>query len=190
VRARGFVTRVCLRKAQGAAFVDHRHTFAEWAAVKASGVAPLGQLPILEVEGGVYTQSIPQSAYAAKLAGLYPSTPLDALKADEIVAVIDECWNKLGGTPKDAAARVAYAEEVAPKYLALLAKRLGAGPFFGGAAEPQWADLWLFAYMRIATAGFFDHVPQDFVARHAPALAAHFEAVKASALYKSFGTPE
>ncbi len=169
---------------------DARLTFAEWAAVKASGVAPLGQLPILEVEGVVYTQSVAQSAYAAKLAGLYPTAPLAALQADEVVQIVDEVWNKLGGTPKDAAARVAYAEEVAPKFLALLAARLGAGPFFGGAAEPQWADLWLFAYMRIATAGFFDHVPKDFIARHAPALVAHADRVKASALYASFGTPE
>jgi len=158
--------------------------------MKAEGKAPLGQLPLLEVEGETFCQSVPISKYAAKLAGLYPAEPLAALRADEVVAVVDEVWNKMGATPKDEKARVAYAEEVAPKYLAHLAKRLGAGPFFFGAAEPQWADLWVYEYVRFATNGFFDHIPKDFVARHAPALAAHYDAVLASELYKAHGTPE
>jgi len=183
------VTRVCLRKAHGAAFTDVRVPFAEWGALKASGYAPLGQLPVVEVEGGVYTQSIPMSAFAAKLAGLYPTTPLEALKADEVVAVVDDVWNKLGGTPKDEKARVAFAEEVAPKFLKFLAARLGSGPFFAGAA-PGWADLWCYQFVSFSTSGFFDHVPKDYVARHAPALAAHCEAVRASELYLAHGKPE
>lgn len=63
--ARGFVTRVCLR-ASGQAFEDERLTFATWGPRKAG--TPLGQLPVLEVGGVAYTQSIPLSAHAAKLA--------------------------------------------------------------------------------------------------------------------------
>jgi glutathione S-transferase len=99
-------------------------------------------------------------------------------------------WNKIGATSKDKPeTRVAWAEEVSPKYLALLAARLGAGPFFAGAA-PGWADCWVYVFIGFFTSGFFDHVPQDFVARHAPALAAFVERFKASELYTSFGNAE
>lgn len=189
--ARGFVTRVCMRKADPAGFVDTRLDFPAWGALKATGFGPLGQLPVLDVDGAQHCQSIAISAYAAKLAGLYPATPLAQLEADEVVATMDELWNKIGATTKDKPeTRVAYAEEVAPKYLSFLAKRLGDKDFFGGAAAPGWADLWVYQYTAFFTSGFFDHVPADFVARHAPALAAHAARVKASDLYAKFGSPE
>ena len=40
------------------------------------------------------------------------------------------------------------------------------------------------------TSGFFDGVPADFVKKAAPELDKHFEAVKASDLYKTYGNPE
>ena len=86
--ARAFVARICLRKA-GVAFTDRRLEFPEWGALKQTGFGPLGQLPVLEVEGVQYCQSIPISKYAATLAGLYPAAPLAALQADEVVAIVD-----------------------------------------------------------------------------------------------------
>lgn len=166
-------------------------SFAQWGEMKASGAAPLGQLPFIETAAGAFAQSIPISKYACALAGLYPADALTALKADELVATIDEMWNKISATSKDKPeTRVAYAEDVCPKYLALLAKRLGSDEFFGGASAPQFADLWFYAWYNIATSGFFDHVPTDFVARHAPTLDALAKRVKDSELYAKFGTPE
>ena len=184
-----------LRKAAaegGAAFEDVRLTFPEWPAVKASGAAPLGQLPFFETAGVTYTQSIPISKYAATLAGLYPAgEPLKALVSDEVVAVIDECWNKVGETSKDKPeTRVKYAEEVAPKVLKLVETRIGDGEFLNGAATPQWADLWVYQYVNMFTSGFFDHVPADFIKRHAPKVDALAARVKASELYAKYGNPE
>ena len=100
-------------------------------------------------------------------------------------------WNKIGATSKDKPeTRVAFAEEHCPKYLAFLSKKLGDAPFFGGAASPQWADLWVYQFVAFFTSGFFDHVPADFVARHAPKLAELCARVKASELYAKHGTPE
>jgi glutathione S-transferase len=181
---------VCLRKA-GVPFTDERLDFPAWGALKATGFGPLSQLPVLEVDGSQHCQSLPLSAYAAKLAGLYPGTPLAQLEADEIVATVDELWNKIGATAKDKPeTREAYGEEVAPKYLHYLAKKLGDGPFFGGAAAPGWADLWVYQYAAFFGSGFFDHVKKDFIERHAPAVAAHAARVKASELYQKFGVPE
>ena len=186
--ARGFVSRVCLRKAHGANFTDERIEFGAWPALKPS--TPLGQLPTLEIDGEVFSQSIPISQYAATIAGLYPTDPILALRSNVVVATVDEAWNKLGSTPKDEKARIAYAEEAAPKFLAFFAKSLGSDKFFGGASEPQWVDLWVYSYVHFATSGFFDFVPKDFVLRHAPTIQAHHDAVAASQLYKDFGTPE
>ena len=144
--ARGFVTRVGFRKA-GVPFTDERLTFPQWGEYS-KDTLPLGQLPALEIEGVPFKicQSLPLSAYACKLAGLYPTDPLEQLKADEIVAIVDELWNKGGATPKDEAKRVEYATIVAPKFLKALAARLGDDTYFAGAAEPQWADLWVYQY--------------------------------------------
>ncbi|KAJ8571804.1 hypothetical protein ON010_g5029 [Phytophthora cinnamomi] len=62
------------------AFVDERVQFPDFPALKPT--LPLGQLPILEVDGVVYAQSTAIAHYAAKLAGLYPNDPVDALKLD------------------------------------------------------------------------------------------------------------
>ena len=77
--ARGFPTRVALRKA-GLLTEDKRLSFPDWATYDKAAL-PLGQLPALEVDGKTYCQSVPLSAYAAKLAGLYPATPLEQLCA-------------------------------------------------------------------------------------------------------------
>ena len=174
-------------RAAGVPFVDERVTFAELPALKASGTLPLGQLPVLSVGDATFCQSVPLSRYACRLAGLYPTDALAALAADEVVANIDEMWSKVPG--KDEGLRVAYANEVAPKYLAALAKRLGSATFFGG-ASPNWADLWMYQYVQFFTSGFFDFIPKDFVEKAAPALAKLAAAVKASDLYAKFGTPE
>lgn len=118
---------MCARAA-GVPFTDTRLTFPEWGAIKEEGKTPLGQLPVLSIEGsGDFCQSIPISKYCAQIAGLYPTTPLEQLKADEVVAISDELWNKIGSTDKGAPeTRVKYGEEVAPKYLTLLEQRLAA----------------------------------------------------------------
>ena len=48
----------------------------------------------------------------------------------------------------------------------------------------------MYQYVALFTSGFFDFIPKSFVADAAPTIAAHAEAVKASELYKQFGTPE
>ena len=88
---KGFPIRVFAR-ASGIPFTDNRLSFEQWGPIKAEGkLAPLGQLPVLQVNGETegYCQSIPLSCFCAKLAGCYPSDPLEQLKVDEIVATID-----------------------------------------------------------------------------------------------------
>ena len=161
--------------------------------MKAEGkLAPLGQLPVLEVDGEEpFCQSIPMSVYLAKLAGLYPTDPLAQLKVDEVIGITDEVWNKIDGKNPDPATRIAYGNEIAPKYLQLLEKRLAAagGKFFHG-ENPGVADCWVYQWSNFFTSGFFDHIPQDFVTRGSPAIGEFIERFKASDLYQKHGTPE
>ena len=61
--ARGFVTRVCMRASKSSkTFEDVRLDFVQWGALKANGFGPLSQLPVLEIDGTQYCESIPISA--------------------------------------------------------------------------------------------------------------------------------
>lgn len=191
--ARGLAARIAFRAAAAAGaitFEDVRLSFLEWGALKPS--TPLGKLPLLDVDGVTFVESVPIAVYAASLAGLFPADPTAALRQNEVIAIIDELMGALANTSAaDPASRIAYATEVAPRFLAALAQRADAGPFFCGAQEPQAADLyWLQYFTFYATSGRFDHVPTDFVDKCEPALAALATRVKASPLYAAHGNGE
>ena len=50
-------------------------------------------------------------------------------------AAVDDLWNAGGATPKDEAARVKYAKEVAPKFLDALAARYADPGYWSKALE-------------------------------------------------------
>eukprot|EP00298_Acanthocystis_sp_HF-20_P029097 c7970_g1_i2.p1 GENE.c7970_g1_i2~~c7970_g1_i2.p1 ORF type:complete len:222 (+),score=87.65 c7970_g1_i2:24-668(+) len=75
-------------------FEDHRIT-TEWPQVKAS--AKFGQAPLLEVDGVQYAQSGALLRYAGRLAGLYPSDSLHALRVDEVIALTEDLSSAFSG---------------------------------------------------------------------------------------------
>lgn len=110
---------------------------------------PLGQLPVLQVDGTTYSQSMAIARYAAKLSGLYPQDPLQALTVDMIsetfmdlmVAVIDYSYMEKDATAKEAKTKK-FACETLPKAFGLLETMIQ-GKFFLG-DSPAYADLQLF----------------------------------------------
>lgn len=81
-----------LLHAAGVDFKDTRIPFAEWPAIKPT--TPLGNIPVLKIDGTDYCQSLALITYAAKIAGWYPEDPLDALKCDEVANSISEVISK------------------------------------------------------------------------------------------------
>ena len=165
----------------GIAFDDHRFPGAEFAAIR-KGV-PLGQVPVLEVDGVQVTQSDAILRYAGKLAGLYPSDDVQALLCDEILAGVEDASNQVGksfGLTGDALkeARTVLVEGPLPKYLSWLQHQLQAhgGTFFAD-GRMTIADLKVFVFVRGLTSGVMDHVPKDLVERLAPAVHAHAQRV-------------
>ncbi|KAG7401920.1 hypothetical protein PHYBOEH_009500 [Phytophthora boehmeriae] len=78
----------------GVPFEDNRVSNDEFTVMKDS--LPLGQLPILEVDGEVMTQSHAILRYAGRLGGLYPtSVSFAACKVDEVLHALTELEEKM-----------------------------------------------------------------------------------------------
>ena len=180
----------------GVAFEDHRFTFPEFAAFRTT--TPFGQVPTLHVDGVQVTQSDAILRYAGKLAGLYPTDPLQALLCDEVAYVVEEASVRIGPTfrmsgEEQKAARLALVNGSMPVYLEWLQAQLAAhgGNFFAD-NRLTVADLKVFVDVRGLNSGRLDHVPTDLVERVAPALNAHMQRVASTpgvqAYYAQFGT--
>ncbi len=181
----------------GIAFEDHRFAFPEFAEFRKC--TPFGQVPTLEVDGVQVTQCDAINRYVGKLAGLYPTDPLQALFCDEVMYVVEEASVRLGPTfrmsgEEQKAARLALVNGSMPVYLAWLQAQLQAhgGEFFAD-NRLTMADLKVFVDVRGLNAGRLDHVPTDLVERVAPALNAHAQRMAntpaVQAYYAQFATP-
>ena len=145
---------------------DSRIDGAAWGELKAK-VAPR-QLPLLEVDGETFGQSQAQQRYAAKLAGLYPSDPLAALRVDEFVDYVSEVFGPLGKSfgIEDQAEKEAFrAKTVAEggdvrKWVQFLDARLEGKTYAVGDAL-SLADVMLFVVVPFIRSGALDGIPTD-----------------------------
>lgn len=118
----------------GIKFEDDR--VADFGAFKSQ--CPLGQLPVLEVNGERFCQSGAIMRYAATLASLYPQDAVAALRANMVSESLAELFDKyilIRFHEKDAAVRAdkfkAFAADNVAKTFAALEK-MAVGPFFVG----------------------------------------------------------
>ncbi|TDH68046.1 hypothetical protein CCR75_008189 [Bremia lactucae] len=110
-------------------FEDKRLSRAEFASVKKT--LPLGQIPILEVDGEVLTQSHAITRFAGRLGGLYPvSAPYLALRIDELLHALGEIEEMMlvsfleTDVEKMKASREELATDLIPRYAKLFESRL------------------------------------------------------------------
>ena len=183
IPARGETQRL-LAALGGLDLEDKRVGFAEWGAEVKAKVAPL-QLPLLEVGGETFGQSAAQQRYVAKLAGLYPSEPLEALRVDEFADYVLEVFGPIGqsfGISEQAEKEAFRAKAVAEggdihKWVKFLDERL-AGKTYAVGESLSLADVQLFTVVPILRSGFLDGVPRDWDAGFKN-VRAHFERVAA-----------
>ncbi|CAI5740689.1 unnamed protein product [Hyaloperonospora brassicae] len=149
MKARAEVSRMLFHYGD-VAFVDERLSHADFGAMKSK--LPLGQVPLLEIDGAVYPQSMAIMRYAAKRARLYPSDPVKALKADavsyslnELTAPFIEFTIFTPDADEKAKKRTAFLEEKVPKVLTV-AENLVEGKFLTGDSM-SFADVQLFDFV-------------------------------------------
>jgi len=117
VAGRGEISRLLFNAAKKP-FKDIRVDFASWAAMKPT--TPYGHLPLLNVSGVIYTQSIAIQNYVAKVTGFYPQSALDQLMCDQICMSRDDLLVASIGIQSasdPAAANVTFAQKTLPQYL-------------------------------------------------------------------------
>ena len=187
---RGEVARIALSIGK-VVFEDDRVSFAEWPQRRPE--TPFNALPVLEVDGVRVTQSNAINRYAGKLAGLYPSDPLQALVCDEVMDAVEDVTVKTVATfsieneEEKRAARKALVEGPLTLYLERLEERLvrqGGEWFVGGRISV--ADLKVFVWVAHLKSSKLDHVPTDLPDRVAPKLVAHLERVRSHPGVKAY----
>ena len=141
------------------AFTDRRYSvdeFANMAAFKAR--LPFGQMPALEVDGVFFGQTDSIARLAARLAGLYPSDPIEAARSDMIVvhqaeiqsALAKMSFDGVPGAPgtkmvpqEERQKRIAaWVETTLPGALLRLEKLAQEGGMVG--SQLSWADICVF----------------------------------------------
>lgn len=131
---------------------------------------PYGSLPTMMIDGQEAAQSNALLRYCGKLAGLYPSDPLQALKVDEIIDAIGDLTAavyRYKGEDKEKLKmeREKFCKEDAPRYFGGIEKRLekfGSGPWAVG-EEITIADLAISHAVTNIKCGILDHVPKDLL---------------------------
>ncbi|XP_041781621.1 glutathione S-transferase isoform X2 [Anopheles merus] len=127
-------------------FDDVRITREEWPALKPT--MPMGQMPVLEVDGKRVHQSLAMCRYVAKQINLAGDNPLEALQIDAIVDTINDFRLKIAIVayePDDMVKEkkmVTLNNEVIPFYLTklnVIAKENNGHLVLG---KPTWADVY------------------------------------------------
>ncbi|CAN0262349.1 unnamed protein product, partial [Pylaiella littoralis] len=170
IPGRAEATRIALAYA-GKEFDDNIMGFPEYGKSKWAGKG----LPVLEMDGKEYTQSMALLRYAGKLGGLYPEDPLTALKVDEIVSIAEDVMAQLFKT--SGASDDSIAKEILDGKVKTLLEVL-IGKIKDNKSSTQFcvgdsltiAELQVHAMILNIEAGFMVGVPTTLIADSYPAL--------------------
>eukprot|EP00640_Fibrocapsa_japonica_P005056 CAMPEP_0113941348 /NCGR_PEP_ID=MMETSP1339-20121228/7285_1 /TAXON_ID=94617 /ORGANISM="Fibrocapsa japonica" /LENGTH=206 /DNA_ID=CAMNT_0000945465 /DNA_START=49 /DNA_END=669 /DNA_ORIENTATION=- /assembly_acc=CAM_ASM_000762 len=131
---------------------------------------PGKQLPVLEVNGVTYCESMAILRYAGKLSGLYPSDPVEALKCDMVIDMIQGAGDKVAATIRepDAEKKMKMREELASQTLPTLfgyfeeqLNKFGGNFCIGD--QLTIADLELLIKVTWLTKGILDGIPPSWI---------------------------
>ena len=163
--------------AAGIHFEDKRISFAEFGEQRAD--IRFTAVPVLEMDGAQVTQSNALSRYVGKLAGLYPTDPLQALYCDEVLGAMEDLIHYIVQTfGLEGEALIAARKKLVEGRMTVFLKGMndllvrGGGEYFSD-NQLTIADLKVFTQTRSLSSGRLDHVPENIVQQIAPALIDH-----------------
>lgn len=149
-RGRGEISRLIFAAA-GQKYEDIRYERSEWPSHK--GETPLGQIPVLEIDGLKLPQSLSMARFLAKQFNLAGRDNLEQSKVDAVVDTAYDGWAKIlplrkeeDPVKKKELMKKFLTEELPKdfKNLEVLAKLYSdGGPFFVG-NQLTWADLYVY----------------------------------------------
>ena len=118
-------------------FEDIRVKHSDWPAIK--GKAVFGQMPLLEIDGQMYAQSMALLRYLGKITGMYPTDAILALQVDELMDCMLDVRGKMSttyamGEAEKLSTRIKLAEEFIKPRLADIEKRIANSVQIGGFA--------------------------------------------------------
>ncbi|UJR25531.1 hypothetical protein I4U23_006877 [Adineta vaga] len=132
----------------GEKFEDLRHSPDEWAKLK--GQMPLGQMPVLEINGEKYPQSASIARYVARQFKLAGKDDLESLKCDIIVDTMQEineayyeAWFHIKDEKRKESEQAKFKTDLLPqklKGLETMMNTYGNGTWAVG-SNVTWADL-------------------------------------------------
>lgn len=166
----------------GVAFEDDRISFQEFGAKRAS--YPFKRVPVLQIDDVELSQCNSINRYVGKLAGLYPSDPLQAAYCDEAMDAVEDIVSQqvvtmsIKDETEKKAAREALADGPLRLYLQKLQAMLEArgGDYFSD-GRLTVADLKVMVVVRSLRSGILDYVPTDLPDKLAPKLVEHLDRV-------------
>lgn len=167
----------------GVDFEDKRISFRQFG--DAHSGFPFNRVPMLEIDGLELSQCNTINRYVGKLAGLYPTDPLQAAFCDEVMDAVEDIVSKVVATfpiedeTEKKAAREALADGPVAVYLQRLQALLEAhgGEYFAD-GRLTVADLKVMVWVRSLRSGVLDHMPQDLPDTLAPMLVEHLERIQ------------
>jgi len=174
-------------------FEDYRFPYSDFAEVRKN--MPFGQVPCMEIDNQIITQTDALIRHFGKKAGLYPQDDYIALLCDEVMNVIEDATNKVVATfglegEVLEKARTKLASGPLTMYLKWLENRMQkqGGTFYNG-DKISIADFKIFVWTRGLCAGHLDHIPTDLVEKVAPTVFKHLNRMsnleKIKAYYQS-----
>ncbi len=167
----------------GVDFEDKRISFRQFGDAHSS--FPFKRVPMLEIDGTQLSQCNAINRYVGRLAGLYPTDPLQAAFCDEAMDAVEDIISKVTTTfsikdeAEKKAARQALADGPIAVYLERLQELLEAhgGEYFAD-GRLTVADLKVMVWVRSLRSGVLDHMPQDLPDNLAPLLVEHLERIQ------------
>jgi glutathione S-transferase len=110
----------------GTQFTDHRIQFPDWPAIKQSGLAEFGQLPVVEIDGLKLVQSRSIIRYLSQKFGYYPDNIQDVYWVESLCDYKEDMVSEAGKVffSKDPEAIAKLYSEKFPVWLAHLEARL------------------------------------------------------------------
>ena len=173
---RGEPARIALHYAN-IPFEDNRIPTSEWPERKADFI--FHQLPELEIDGQVLTQSNAINRYVGKLAGLYPEDLIQAALCDAVMDNVDDAVQPVVNTffmpePEKRMIREDLVANLLPRFLSGLNQQLiENGGLYFVEKRLTMADLKAYIWIKSLLNGHLDHIPTTIVGDHAPELLSH-----------------